>query len=232
MIDFNNKREVARILQYTNVLPTLTHDELIKHLDQCKHYRFDAAMIPPCFVKQAKAYLKGTGIKVASIINFPAGNDSLAMKLAALRELIKDGVDEFDFPPNPGYLLGGQEDLYLDEMVQITQLAHHHGVKVKVMLEFGFLSEPLRIRAVELASQAGVDWIKNSSGWGAGGTPATVDDVRLIKQHMHGISRIKVSGKVNTLSKLKELVEAGAELAGTSSAVLIMQDLEGDSNAY
>lgn len=232
MIDFNNKKEVARLLQFTNVLPTMTHSDLIRHLDLCKQYGFDAAMIPPCYVRIAKEYLQGTGIKVASIINFPTGNDSLGMKLAALTELIRDGVDEFDFPPNPGYLLGGQEDLYLDEMVQVVKLAHLHGVKVKVMLEFGFLSEPLRIKAVELASRAGVDWIKNSSGWGAGGTPATVDDVLLIKQHMHGISKIKVSGKVNTLSKLKELVEAGAELAGTSSAVLIMQDLEGDPNAY
>jgi deoxyribose-phosphate aldolase len=232
MIDFNNKKEVARLLQFTNVLPTMTHSDLIRHLDLCKQYGFNAAMIPPCYVKIAKEYLLGTGIKVASIINFPTGNDSLGMKLAALSELIRDGVDEFDFPPNPGYLLGGHEDLYLDEMVQIVKLAHLHGVKVKVMLEFGFLSEPLRIKAVELASQAGVDWIKNSSGWGAGGTPASVDDVLLIKKHMHGISKIKVSGKVNTLSKLKELVEAGAELAGTSSAVLIMQDLEGDPNAY
>lgn len=232
MIDFNNKKEVARILQYTNVNPNLTKEGLIEHLELCKRYGFDAAMIPPCYVAFAKEYLKGTGIKVASIINFPAGNDSVAMKLAALKELIKDGVDEFDFPPNPGYLLGGEEHLYLHELNQITTLAHRHNVKVKVMLEFGFLNESQKIRAVQLASTAGVDWIKNSSGWGAGGSPATVEDVHLIKKYMFGISKIKVSGKVNSLKKLKELVEAGAELAGTSSAVMIMQDLEGDPNAY
>lgn len=232
MIDFNNKRDVAKSLQFTNVLPTLTHAQLIEHLELCKLYGFDAAMIPPCYVKFAKEYLRGTHIKVASIINFPTGNDSVAMKLAALKELIADGVDEFDFPPNPGYLLGGQEDLYLDELMQITTYAHQHHVGVKVMLEFGFLNEAQKIRAVQLASQAGVDWIKNSSGWGAGGTPATVDDVVLIKQHLSGHARIKVSGKVNSLKRLKELLEAGAELAGTSSAVQIMHDLEGDPNAY
>lgn len=232
MIDFNNRREVAKCLQFTNVSPNMTHAQLLEHLELCKHYGFDAAMIPPCYVKLAKEVLKGTPIKVASIINFPTGNDSLAMKLAALIELIHDGVDEFDFPPNPGYLLGGQEDLYLEEMKKITDYAHQHHVGVKVMLEFGYLNEAQKIRAVQLASLAEVDWIKNSSGWGAGGTPASVEDVLLIKKYMSGRSRIKVSGKVNSLKKLKELVEAGAELAGTSSAVLIMQDLEGDPNAY
>lgn len=232
MINFKNKNELASVIQFTNVKPTLTKQGLIEHLELCKKYGFDAAMIPPCYVSLAKEYLKDTSIKVASILNFPTANDSLSMKMAALKQLILDGVDEFDFPPNPGYLIGGQEDLYFEEMKQITEYAHQNGVSVKVMLEFGFLDEKQKIQAVKLACKANVDWIKNSSGWGEGGSAATVEDVELIKKHMFGDSKIKVSGKVNSLEKLVALMEAGASLAGTSSAVKIIEGLIGDEVAY
>ena len=232
MIDFNDRKQVASVLQFTNVQPTLTKEGLIEHLELCKKYEFNAAMIPPCYVSFAKSYLKDTPIKVASILNFPTANDSLAMKMAALKELIKDGVDEFDFPPNPGYLIGNQEDLYFEELTQIIEYSHAHNVQVKVMLEFGFLNEKQKIRAVELACKANVDWIKNSSGWGPGGSAATVEDVTLIKKHLSGNSKIKVSGKVNSLDKLKSLMEAGAALAGTSSAIKIVEGLVGDEAAY
>lgn len=232
MINFNDKNEVAKVLQYTNVQPNVTKQDIIAHLETCKKYGFDAAMVPPCYVSFCKAYLEGTGIKVASTLNFPTANDTLEMKMAALKELIRVGVDEFDFPPNPGYLIGGQEDLYFEELKSITDYAHEHGVKVKAMLEFGFLNEQQKIRAVELACKSNVDWAKNSSGWGAGGTAATVEEVKLIKEHLSGITKIKVSGKVNSLEKLKALFEAGAELAGTSSAPLIMEGLTGNEDAY
>jgi len=232
MIDFNNKNQVASVLQFTNVSPNLTKQGLVEHLDLCKKYGFNAAMIPPCYVKYAKMYLSGTTIKVASIINFPTANDSLKMKLAALKELIEDGVDEFDFPPNPGYLIGGQEEEYFEELVEIVNYAHKHNVVVKVMPEFGFLTTEQKIKAIKYASQAKVDWIKNSSGWGPGGSPATVEDVLLIKEHMFNNAKIKVSGKVNSLEKLKTLFDAGASLAGTSSALAIIKDLIGDENSY
>lgn len=232
MIDFNDKKAVAKAIQYTDVTSNLTRKGIMEHLEKCKAYGFDAAMVPPCYVALSKAYLEGTDIKVASILNFPAANDTLEIKMAALKELIHAGVDEFDFPPFPGYLIGDQEDLYFEEMKAISEYSHKHGVKVKAMLEFGFLNEEQKIKAVELACKANIDWVKNSSGWGPGGSAATVEDVRLMKKHLSGISRIKVSGKVNSLEKLKELFEAGAELAGTSSAPMIMEGFTGDEEAY
>lgn len=232
MINFNDKKAVAKAIQFTDVSSNVTKKGILEHLEICKKYGFDAAMVPPCYVSLCKAYLEGTGIKVASILNFPAANDTLEMKMAALKELINAGVDEFDFPPFPGYLLGGQDDLYFEEMKAITDYSHQHGVKVKAMLEFGFLNEEQKIKAVQLACKANIDWVKNSSGWGPGGSAATVEDVKLMKKHLSGISRIKVSGKVNSLEKLKALFEAGAELAGTSSAPLIMEGLIGAEDAY
>ncbi|GAL24426.1 deoxyribose-phosphate aldolase [Vibrio variabilis] len=138
MINFNNPRQVAKAIQFTNVNPELTKDELIAHLDICKDYGFDAAMIAPCWVRFAKEYLKDTDIRVATTLNFPQANDTTAMKVALVHQLGTEGADEFDFPPNPGFLLSGMETEYYEEIKQVVDAAHSYGMKVKVMLEFGF----------------------------------------------------------------------------------------------
>ncbi len=232
MIDFNDKKQVAKAIQYTNVNPNLTREGLLAHLEVCMKYDFQAAMIAPCYISLAKDVLKGTGIEVASTLNFPQANDTLDMKLAALREMIKTGVDQFDFPPNPGLLLGGEEKAYFEEIKALTELSHANGVVIKTMLEYGFLNDAQKARAAQLATEAGVDWIKNSSGWGVGGCAATVEDVRILKANSSAPTRVKVSGKVNTLEKMKAMFEAGAELVGTSSGPAIVDGLIGDPNAY
>jgi len=232
MIDFNNKKEIAKAIQYTNVNPDLTRDGMLKHLETCVKYEFDAAMVAPYYVPLAKEFLKGTGIKVATTLNFPMANDTLTMKLAALKELIKISPDEFDFPPNPGLLIGGNEKEYFEEMKEIVRISHESGIVVKAMLEFGFLNEEEKVRATQLAYEAGIDWVKQSSGWGIGGCAATVEDVKILKANIKEPCRVKVSGKVNSLEKMKDLFAAGAELVGTSSGPAIMEGLEGDIDAY
>lgn len=233
MIDFSDARQVAGAIQFTNVNPDLTRDGLIKHLELSVHYGFNAAMIAPCWVSLAKDVLAGTGVRVASTLNFPMANDTLGMKLAALRELAKTGVDEFDFPPNPGLLLGGMESAYAEELQTITAAAHDEGIVLKAMLEFGFLpTVELRRRAARIASDVGIDWVKQSSGWGKGGLAADVDDVALLKESIEAPCRVKVSGKVNTLDKMRQMFEAGAELVGTSSGPAICDGLVGDPDAY
>lgn len=232
MIDFKDKRQVAKAIQFTNVNPNLTREGLLKHLEICMQYNFQAAMIAPCYIKLAKEVLKGTGIEVASTLNFPQANDTLGMKIAALKEMIKEGVDQFDFPPNPGLLIGGYEKEYFEEMKQIVEISHANGVIVKSMLEFGFLNEEQKVKASKLACEAGIDWVKQSSGWGIGGCTATVHDVKILKENISLPCRVKVSGKVNSLEKMREMFEAGAELVGTSSGPAIVDGLIGDPNAY
>ena len=233
MIDFNDKRQVEKAIQYTNVNPNLTREGMLKHLETCMKYDFQAAMVAPCYIELAKDVLKGTGIQVASTLNFPIANDTLPMKIAALKEMIKTGVDQFDFPPNPGLLLGGEEKAYFEEMKQIVEVAHASGVVVKAMLEFGYITTPeLKAKAAQLACEAGIDWVKQSSGWGVGGCPADVEDVKILKANIELPCRVKVSGKVNTLEKMKAMFEAGAELVGTSSGPAIVDGLVGDINAY
>ncbi|MBK1664310.1 deoxyribose-phosphate aldolase [Rhodospirillum rubrum] len=233
MIDFADKRQVALAIQYTNVNPDLTREGLLAHVRTCADYGFHAAMIGPCWVALAKEALKGTGVRVASTVNFPMANDTLAMKLAVVRLLAKEGADEFDFPPNPGLLLGGQEEAYAEELREMARVAHEEGMQIKAMLEFGYITTtPLKIKAAQYAFAAGIDWVKQSSGWGKGGCVATEEDVALLKATVEAPCRVKVSGKVNTLEKMKSLFAAGAELVGTSSGPAIVDGLTGDPNAY
>ncbi|SKA24110.1 deoxyribose-phosphate aldolase [Consotaella salsifontis] len=233
MIDFSDRAQVAKAIQYTNVNPDLTREGLLAHVKTCAEYGFDAAMVPPCWVRLAKAELKGTGVKVASTVNFPMANDTLEMKLAVVRLLAKEGADQFDFPPNPGLLLGGEEKEYAAELREVTRVAHEEGMVLKAMLEFGYITTPdLKAKAARFASEAGIDWVKQSSGWGKGGCEATVEDVKILKANITAPCKVKVSGKVNTREKMKALFEAGAELVGTSSGPAIVDGIEGNPNAY
>jgi deoxyribose-phosphate aldolase len=232
VIDFQDRAQVAKAIQFTNVNPNLTRAEVTRHIETCATYGFDAAMIAPSYCALGKQILAGTGVKVATTLNFPQANDTLGMKIAALRELAKTGADEFDFPPNPGLLVGGEVDAYAEELREVARVAHEEGLVLKAMLEFGFLTDEQKALASRLATEAGIDWIKNSSGWGVGGCAATVEDVRILVENTHAPTRVKVSGKVNSLEKMRELFEAGAELVGTSSATQIVDGLVGDADAY
>ncbi len=231
-IDFADHGQVAGAIQYTNVNPDLTREGVLAHLQTCVDYGFNAAMIGPCWATLAADVLRGTGVRVATTLNFPQANDTLAMKVVALRELTRTGAQEFDFPPNPGYLIGGMEADYAAELREIVHIAHSEGLVVKAMLEFGFLNEKQKARAAQLACAAGIDWVKQSSGWGRGGVAATVEDVAVLRANISPPCRVKVSGKVNTLEKMRALCEAGAELVGTSSGPAIVDGAVGDPNAY
>lgn len=233
MIDFSDRRQVAKAIQYTNVNPDLTRDGLLAHVRTCAEYGFDAAMVGPCWVSLAKEALKGTGVKVASTVNFPMANDTLTMKLAVVRELAREGADEFDFPPNPGLLLGGMDDAYAAELREMTRVAHGEGMKIKAMLEFGYITTTaLKVKAARYACEAGVDWVKQSSGWGKGGCLATTEDVAILKANITSPCRVKVSGKVNTREKMQAMFAAGAELVGTSAGPEIVQGIDGSHHTY
>ena len=115
----------------------------------------------------------------------------------------------------------------------MARIAHEEGMKIKAMLEFGYITMPeLKATSARLACEAGIDWVKQSSGWGKGGCAATEEDVRILKDNISLPCRVKVSGKVNTRAKMEALFKAGAELVGTSSGPAIVAGEAGDAAAY
>ena len=179
------------------------------------------AMIGPCWVPLAREILRGTGVKVATAVAFPMGNDSVWSKVAQVRDVLAQGADEVDFMPNIGFLLSGMHDEFRDEISYIVRAADGH--VVKAMLEFGLLpTVELKRLAAQLADEAGVHWVKQSSGWGKGGIPASAADVQLLRETVKR-ARVKASGQVNTEARALEMFNAGAELLGTSGAQGILE---------
>lgn len=214
--------EIARHIQYTNVNPEMTREQLIDHCELAAEYGFDAAMIAPCWASLATEILRGTPTHVASCFAFPNGNDSTSMKVAALKELSKIGVKDVDFTSQSSYLLSGMVDEYLQDLKDIAYVARQEGVQTKVIIEFGLLSAEQRLMAAKMAVEAQIDYLKQSSGF-LKGIAATPQDISLLKSVTKGSSsRVKASGKINSYRKACGLLEAGASLLGTSSAIAII----------
>jgi len=214
--------KLTAAIQSTLINPDVTRDEVIRHVELCAQYRFNAAMVAMCWVPLTKEILKGTTVRTATFIEFAMGNASVEGKCALIKECRCLGADEVDYAPNMGYFLSKMYVEFQEEARELVNAAE--GMPIKAMLQMGMIQElNEKRRAIQLLEEARVDWIKNSSGgWAPGATPATVEDIRFIKQSLKGYSRIKASGGINNRETALALLEAGAELLGTSHGIEIV----------
>jgi deoxyribose-phosphate aldolase len=213
--------EMASRLQSTMVDPTATREQVIRHVEACARHHFHAAMIPMCWVPVARTILRGTGVRVATFICIGMGQESVAAKCMLLRECWALGAEEVDYQPNMSFFLSGMEAEFAQEGAQLARMAD--GRPLKAMLELGYLSgRDSRLRAARLLAEAGVPWIKNSSGVGEKSEPASVENVTLLKEAVAGRAHVKASGKIRTREQAEGLVAAGAELLGTSAGLRII----------
>lgn len=219
-----SKQELAKLIQFTNVRPQSSRDEIVAHVEKCAEYGFDATMVQMCWVPLAKEILTGTDVQVATCIGLPMGGESLHAKISLVRECLALGADTVDYEPNMGFYRSGMYDEFREEGAALVRAAE--GKEIKAMLEFGFLySEAEKRHAVQLLTEGEVHWIKNSSGWGEGGVPATAEDMQLIRSITEGTkSRVKASGKVNSYATAIEMLNAGAQLIGSSTGSKIIDE--------
>jgi deoxyribose-phosphate aldolase len=214
--------ELAKMIQFTNVRPYATRDDIIAHVETCAELGFDGAMVANCWVPLAKEVLRGSDVKVATCIGLGFGQESLHGKIALVRECVALGADEIDYEPNMALFLSGMYDEFREEGAAMVKASAGH--PMKAMLEFGYLDgDEAKRHAVRLLVEAEVPWIKNSSGWGEGGIAATEDDLRLLAEVCAGSnSRVKASGQVNSYEKAVAFINAGAGMIGTSTGNSIM----------
>lgn len=223
-------REIASRLQYTLVSPTATKADMTRHIESCAQFNFNAAMIPMYYVPLARAILAGSGVRVATFICIGMGHESVAAKCMLLRECWALGADEVDYQPNMSLFLSGQDREFAEEAR--TLVAMCDGRPLKAMLELGYLADRAsKLRAARLLAEAGLPWVKNSSGVGEKSEPATVENMTLLKEAVHGLARVKGSGKIRARAQAEALLAAGAELLGTSAGPRIVQG-DGAEGAY
>ena len=226
-----NNADLAKLIQFTQTSPNVTRAEMVGHAERCLRYGFDAAMVPMCWVPLVKQVLRGSPVKVATFFGFGMGYESQFAKVAMMRECIALGADEVDYEPNMSWFMSGMYDEFRQEAMVLKDAAQ--GMPIKPMLEFGMLAtEAEKVRIATLIDEAGLPWIKNSSGGGPFGIAATPEDIAILFRTVGPGCKVKASGKVNSFEKMVSLFDAGAVLVGTSSAIQILERAQGGPAGY
>jgi len=211
--------EVAARLQHTLIGTGLTRERMHRHADECVRHGFHAAMVPADWVSEVCSRLDGSGVLTASALDFPDGGCmTTAGKTAEARALVESGVQQIDMGVQIGRLLSGDVQRFTDDIAAVVAAAAP--VPVKVMLELPLLSAEQRDRATDAAVQAGVGYVKNASSGAVG--VADPEDIAYLRARVPSGVGVKASGGIKTLTHVRSLFAAGADLAGTSDAVTIV----------
>jgi len=199
----------------------VARDEIITLCDDCRRERFYGAVVNPTHVRFAVERLAGSNAKVITVIGFPLGANTKAVKVYETRDALAKGAQEFDMVINVAALTHGYRDFVREEVREVVTAAE--GRPVKTIVECGALTFDQKRVAVELAVEAGAAFVKTSTGFGPGG--ATEEDIRFLRRVAGNRVRLKASGGIRSYERAVNLIEAGADRVGTSSGVVIMEGL-------
>ena len=202
------------------VLKADTPLETVKRIcDEAMEYGFASVCINPCHVAYCADYLKDINVNVCTVIGFPLGANTSAVKAFETKDAIANGADEIDMVMNIGALKDKNYDLVRDDVKAVVEAAN--GTLVKVILETCLLTEDEIKKACELCVEAKADYVKTSTGFSTRG--ATIEDVRIMKEAVHGKAKVKAAGGVRTPEDMVKIVAAGADRIGTSAGCSLVK---------
>lgn len=204
------------------VLKADTPLETVKRIcDEAMEYGFASVCINPCHVAYCADYLKDSDVNVCTVIGFPLGANTSAVKAFETKDAIANGADEIDMVMNIGALKDKNYDLVRDDVKAVVEAAN--GTLVKVILETCLLTEDEIKKACELCVEAKADYVKTSTGFSTRG--ATIEDVRIMKEAVHGKAKVKAAGGVRTPEDMVKIVAAGADRIGTSAGCSLVKKI-------
>ena len=202
------------------VLKADTPLETVKRIcDEAMEYGFASVCINPCHVAYCADYLKDSDVNVCTVIGFPLGANTSAVKAFETKDAIANGADEIDMVMNIGALKDKNYDLVRDDFKAVVEAAN--GTLVKVILETCLLTEDEIKKACELCVEGKADYVKTSTGFSTRG--ATIEDVRIMKEAVHGKAKVKAAGGVRTPEDMVKIVAAGADRIGTSAGCSLVK---------
>jgi deoxyribose-phosphate aldolase len=212
-------RELARLIDHTLLKPDATPEEVAQLCREAIEYGFASVCVNPGNVVQAATLLKGTAVKVCTVIGFPLGATTPTAKALETRDAVANGAEEIDMVINVGALKAGNYDLVFRDIQGVVEATG--GRLVKVILETGLLNDEQKVKACLLAKRAGADFVKTSTGFGPGG--ATAADIRLMRRTVGPELGVKASGGVRDRDTAEKMVAAGATRIGASASVAIIK---------
>ena len=220
-----DKKDILSKVDHTLLSQSATWKDIVEICDDA--YRFETASvcIPPAYVKRAKEYLGGH-IAVCTVIGFPNGYQTTAVKCFETSDAIKNGADEIDMVINIGMLKEKKYDQILEEIKRIKSICEDR--ILKVIIETCLLTEEEKIKMCEIVTSSGADYIKTSTGFSSGG--ATFDDIELFTKHVGKSVKIKAAGGIKSFDDAETFIKLGAERLGTSRLVAIMKNDSDNKN--
>lgn len=214
---------LSKMIDHTLLKPDATSEDIIELCNEAIQYNFYSVCVNPSYVKLAKKKLKGTDVKIATVIGFPLGSTTLEVKTFEARESIKNGANELDMVINIGALKGKEYDLVEKEIAAVVNEAKGKAL-VKVIIETCLLNKEEIIKACEIAKKVNADFVKTSTGFSTGG--ATVEDVQLMRNVVGESMGVKASGGIRDYDTAIKMINAGANRIGASASIKIVSSAE------
>ncbi|EDP95716.1 deoxyribose-phosphate aldolase [Kordia algicida OT-1] len=218
---------INRYIDHTLLKPTASELDIKKLCDEAIEHDFYAVCVNSSYVKLAKDFLfPNTSVSVCSVIGFPLGAMSTEAKIAELEQAKLDGAEEFDMVINIGWLKSRKEDLVFKEIKKLKFAAGN--MILKVIIETCYLTDEEKIKATEIAVEAGADFVKTSTGFGTGG--ATFKDIAIMRKAVKGNAKLKASGGIRNYETAKKYIDAGVSRLGTSNGIAIINGTISQNN--
>lgn len=213
-----DKKNVLKIVDHTLLAQAATWEEIRQILDDAIKYETASACIPASYVKRAAEYVNGR-LPICTVIGFPNGYHTTAVKVFETKDAVANGADEIDMVINIGDLKDGRYAEIENEIRQIHEACD--GRILKVIIETCLLTDEEKIKMCEIVTKAGAEYIKTSTGFSAAG--ATFADVELMKKYIGKEVKVKAAGGISSFEDAKEFMRLGADRLGTSRLVRIMK---------
>ena len=217
--------ELNRMIDHTILKPEATEAAVQKIIDEAKEYNFFSVCINPCWVAFASEQLADTDVAVCTVIGLPLGANTPEVKAYEAADAIKNGANEVDMVINIGALKSQQYDHVRQDIQGVVDAAKGKAL-VKVIIETALLTDEEKVKACELAKEAGADFVKTSTGFSTGG--AKVADIRLMRETVGPDMGVKASGGVHNAEEALAMIEAGATRIGASTGVAIVSGATGE----
>ena len=216
-----DRKDILKTVDHTLLTQTATWEEIRGILDDGIKYQTASACIPAAYVKQAAEYVEGR-LPICTVIGFPNGYSTTAVKVFETKDAIENGAEEIDMVINIGWVKDGKYQEIEDEIRQIHEACG--GKLLKVIIETCLLTEEEKIRMCETVTSAGAEFIKTSTGFSTAG--ATFADVELMRKHVGKEVKVKAAGGIASLEDAEKFIALGADRLGTSRIVKIIKQTD------
>ncbi len=212
--------DLASYIDHTLLKPGATGPEIDRLCEEARRYNFAAVCVNPVWVRRARENLRGSNVGIASVVGFPLGANATEIKVMEARRALREGAREIDMVVNVGLLKEGDYEAVGKDIARVADTCREVGAVCKVIIEAGLLSDEEKVIACQLSKEAKADYVKTSTGFGAGG--ATVYDVALMRETVGPSMGVKASGGIKTTEDAEQMIAAGATRIGASAGISII----------